>query len=91
MTRLLIANRGEIVTRIARTARRLGMSVVTISSPVDSHAQWHRLADHTVLLDGDIPSESYTNSDQIIAARAGRGLRRRAPGLRISLRRLRFR
>ncbi|WP_069146105.1 acetyl/propionyl/methylcrotonyl-CoA carboxylase subunit alpha [Rhodococcus erythropolis] len=68
MTRLLIANRGEIVTRIARTARRLGMSVVTISSPVDSHAQWHRLADHTVLLDGDIPSDSYTNSDQIIAA-----------------------
>lgn len=68
MTRLLIANRGEIVTRIARTARRLGMSVVTISSPVDSHAQWHRLADHTVVLDGDIPSESYTNSDQIIAA-----------------------
>lgn len=80
MTRLLIANRGEIVTRIARTARRLGMSVVTISSPVDSHAQWHRLADHTVILDGDLPSESYTNSDQIIAAALGAGCDAVHPG-----------
>ena len=91
MTRLLIANRGEIVTRIARTARRLGMSVVTISSPVDSHAQWHRLADHTVLLDGDIPSESYTDSDQIIAAALAADCDAVHPGLRIPLRRLRFR
>ncbi|MFE5644996.1 acetyl/propionyl/methylcrotonyl-CoA carboxylase subunit alpha [Rhodococcus sp. NPDC056516] len=80
MTRLLIANRGEIVTRIARTARRLGMSVVTISSPVDSHAQWHRLADRTVILDGDLPSESYTNSDQIIAAALGAGCDAVHPG-----------
>ena len=91
MTRLLIANRGEIVTRIARTARRLGMSVVTISSPVDSHAQWHRLADHTVLLDGDIPSEVLHRFGSNHCGRAGRGLRCRAPGLRIPLRRLRFR
>lgn len=68
MTRLLIANRGEIVVRIAATARRLGLSVVTISSAADANAPWHSVADDTVVFDADASSATYANRDAVIAA-----------------------
>jgi len=38
MRKILIANRGEIACRIARTARRLGLAVATIHSSADRAA-----------------------------------------------------
>ena len=43
--RLLIANRGEIVCRIARTARRLGITTIALYSDADRNARHVRLAD----------------------------------------------
>ena len=40
---VLIANRGEIACRIARTAKRLGMRTIAVYSAADAHAL-HRAA-----------------------------------------------
>ena len=43
--RLLIANRGEIACRIARTCQRLGIAVVAVFTEADSNARWVQEAD----------------------------------------------
>ncbi len=48
--RLLIANRGEIVCRIARTAKRLGWTVIAVYSDADRGAQHVRAADEAYYL-----------------------------------------
>ena len=66
--RILIANRGEIAVRIAKTARRMGIATVAVYSEADKDARHVELADEAVLL-GPAPSrESYLVADKIIAA-----------------------
>ena len=50
ITRLLIANRGEIAVRIAWTARDLGIEVVAVHSDVAADALHVAVADHVVAL-----------------------------------------
>ena len=64
----LIANRGEIALRIARTARRLGYGVVAVYSDADADARHVREADQAVHLGEAPPSQSYLNIDAVIAA-----------------------
>ena len=68
ITRLLIANRGEIAVRIARTAHRLGMSTVGIYSEPDANALHVDSVDVAIALGGATPAESYLRGDAIIAA-----------------------
>ncbi len=64
--RLLIANRGEVAARIARTARRMGVEVVAVVSEVDRDADWLRLADVVVPIGPSHPGQSYLDVDAIL-------------------------
>jgi 3-methylcrotonyl-CoA carboxylase alpha subunit len=70
---LLIANRGEIACRIARTARRLGIRTVAVYSDADAHAAHVAACDEAVHIGGPRPQESYLRGDVILdaARRAG--------------------
>ena len=65
--RLLVANRGEIVCRIARSARRLGITTISVYSDADRNAQHVRVADEAYYLGPAPAAESYLNIDKIIA------------------------
>jgi 3-methylcrotonyl-CoA carboxylase alpha subunit len=64
--RLLIANRGEIVCRIARTARRLGWTVIAVYSDADRGAKHVREADEAYHLGPSPASQSYLDRERII-------------------------
>lgn len=66
--RILIANRGEIACRIARTCKRLGVQYVAVYSDADSAAAHLAGAVKTVCLGGSVASESYLNADKLLAA-----------------------
>ncbi len=66
--KVLIANRGEIAVRIARTCRELGVGVVALFSDADTGSRHVALADEAVHLPGVAPSETYLNVAAIIRA-----------------------
>ena len=65
---LLIANRGEIACRIARTARRMGIATVAVYSEADANALHTRTADCAMLIGPPPARESYLNIPAIIDA-----------------------
>ncbi len=66
--KLLIANRGEIVSRILRTCRRMGIAAVAVYSEPDRNAPYLREADEAVLIGPANPVQSYLNMEALIAA-----------------------
>ena len=68
LTRLLIANRGEIACRIIRTARTMGIETVAIYSDADRNSLHVQMADQAVHIGGVAAAESYLRGDMIIAA-----------------------
>ncbi len=73
LTRLLIANRGEIVCRIARTARRLGWTSIAVYSDADRGAKHVREADEAYYLGPSPATQSYLDRSRVIelACRVG--------------------
>ncbi len=70
MRRLLIANRGEIATRIIRAAREFGIESVAVCSEADVGALHVRMADAHVVV-GPAPAvKSYLNTEALLAAAA---------------------
>ena len=68
LTKVLIANRGEIALRILRACRELGIKTVAVHSEADRDLKHVRLADESVCI-GPAPStESYLNVPAIISA-----------------------
>jgi 3-methylcrotonyl-CoA carboxylase alpha subunit len=65
---VLIANRGEIACRIARTAKRLGMRTVAVYSEADTGALHTRLCDEAYLIGAAEPRASYLSIERLIAA-----------------------
>ena len=68
ITRLLIANRGEIALRIHRAAREMGIETVAVHSTADADAMHVRLADHAVCIGPPAAKDSYLNVAAIISA-----------------------
>ncbi|MDB6181915.1 acetyl/propionyl/methylcrotonyl-CoA carboxylase subunit alpha [Paracoccus fistulariae] len=67
LTRLLIANRGEIAVRIIRACRDEGIDSIAIYADSDRDAMFVQMADHAYALGGEKPSETYLDADKIIA------------------------
>ncbi len=68
ITRILIANRGEIARRIMRTARDMGISTVAIYSESDARAPFVTEANLAIPLQGRTSTETYLDVEQVIAA-----------------------
>jgi len=68
ITKLLIANRGEIARRIMRTARDMGISTVAIYSESDANAPFVSEADIAIPLKGRTSAETYLDIEQVLNA-----------------------
>lgn len=66
--RLLVANRGEIASRIFRTARSMGIETIAVYADGDARAPFVRAADHAIALQGHTPTETYLNAEKILEA-----------------------
>ncbi len=71
--KVMIANRGEIAVRIARTLREMGIPSVAVYSDADIGAMHVEAADEAFHLGGAMPAQSYLNQDRIfeVAREAG--------------------
>ncbi len=68
ITKILIANRGEIACRVIKTARKMGIATVAVYSDADRKALHVRMADEAVHIGPSPAIESYLVIDKIIAA-----------------------
>ena len=80
MKSLLIANRGEIAVRIARTAREMGIETVLVASEPDADSLAARSADSVVVVGPAPAPASYLNQDAIISAALDSGCDAVHPG-----------
>ncbi len=66
ITKIVIANRGEIAIRVMKTARKMGIKTVAVYSTADRNALHVKYADEAVCI-GEAPSsQSYLRGDKII-------------------------
>ncbi len=77
---VLIANRGEIAIRIARTCKAMGFPIVGVYSEADRFSEHLRYCDSSYFIGGAAPQESYLNVDRVLAAAQSFGVRYVHPG-----------
>jgi len=80
ITKILIANRGEIACRVIKTARKMGIATVAVYSDADRKALHVRLADEAVHIGPSPAIESYLVIEKIIKAAKDTGADAIHPG-----------
>jgi acetyl-CoA carboxylase biotin carboxylase subunit len=80
ISKVLIANRGEIVSRIIRTCKEMGIASVAVYSEADRDAPYLRMADDAVQIGPANPAQSYLNIQAIIEAARKTGAQAVHPG-----------
>ncbi len=78
--KILIANRGEIACRIARTCRRLGVAVAGVHSTADADALHVKTIGESIEIGGAAAAESYLRIDAVLAAAKAVGAEAIHPG-----------
>jgi acetyl-CoA/propionyl-CoA/long-chain acyl-CoA carboxylase, biotin carboxylase, biotin carboxyl carrier protein len=78
--KVLIANRGEIAIRVARTLKEMGIGSVAVYSEIDREAPHVREADEAFLIGPAVPAESYLNVEKIVATAKQAGAEAIHPG-----------
>ena len=73
MTRVLVANRGEIAVRVIRACRELGLETVLAASEPDLDSLPAQLADRVVCIGPASPAQSYLQVATIVTAALGTG------------------
>ncbi len=80
LSRVLVANRGEIAVRIVRALHELGLEAVAVYSTADADALHVRMADHAVCIGPPAATESYLRIERLVAAAATTGCEAVHPG-----------
>jgi len=78
--KILIANRGEIAVRVARTAKRLGIRTVAVYSEADAGAMHTEICDEAYLIGGAAARDSYLHGERIIQVARETGAQAIHPG-----------
>lgn len=80
ITKILIANRGEIAVRIIETCRQLNIRTVAVFADADRHAKHVQMADEACHIGSTDLADSYLNIDKIISAAKKHGVDAVHPG-----------